>query len=410
MLTLKTAIGIAIRGEDLEFVCLKRTLGGVSEPETMRLEKYRAMRPADAGRAYRQFLERCGLSATNAMVALPRRQVLLRVITLPAEAKHNLAKAIEYQVDTLHPFEEGGVDYDFAVLRQDEGRLQVAVVMVDKGTAQEHYEWFSQAGIAIAGFTASAAALYAEIHAQAPVIAVAANGAEAEILGVSADGVVSKQVLAAQVEREVALCRAELRMSPEAEPRLVENPNVALATARAALERRPFAVNVLPPERRVFRSPWMYAPTYALGGMAALLLMALALRGTVQDQLYLNRLNGEIRQLEPRVAFIDRLDTQHRKALDRLLLLRSLRAETSVKAQALAELTRILPPAVSLSEVDSRDGLVIIAGQAEAAGGLLGTLGSSPWFRNAEFLAAINKTNEGKDLFRIRARLTGGPQ
>ena len=39
MLTLKTAVGIAVRGEDLEFLCLKRSLRGVEIAGRLRLEK-----------------------------------------------------------------------------------------------------------------------------------------------------------------------------------------------------------------------------------------------------------------------------------------------------------------------------------------------------------------------------------
>ena len=170
MLTWKTSIGIAVRNEskahapdgvgaDLEFVCLKRGLNGVSEGGRMTLADFRARRPEDAAAAYREFLRSQGLSAANAVVALPRRDVLLRTLALPAEAARALDKAVEYQVDSLHPFEEGGVDYAYSLLGStaDAGRLNVAVVMIEKGIAASYQDWFSQAGIPVSGFTTSAA-------------------------------------------------------------------------------------------------------------------------------------------------------------------------------------------------------------------------------------------------------------
>src|SRR5438876_572676 len=153
MLTFKTAIGIVVRGDDLELVCLKRGLNGVREGGRTILSGFRARRSAEAGAAYREFLRSQGLSSANAIVALPRRDVLLRTLTLPAEAAASLDKAVEYQVDSLHPFEEGGVDHAYSVLRNEGGRLLIAVVMVEKGIAASYYDWFSQAGIPVAGFT-----------------------------------------------------------------------------------------------------------------------------------------------------------------------------------------------------------------------------------------------------------------
>ena len=96
MLTLKTAIGIAVRGEDLEFLCLKQGLRDVEIAGRMRLENYRRINPAEAGVAYRDFLKQMGVSTANAFLAIPRGRALMRIVTLPAEAEANLAKAVEY--------------------------------------------------------------------------------------------------------------------------------------------------------------------------------------------------------------------------------------------------------------------------------------------------------------------------
>lgn len=457
MLTLKTAIGIEIRGADLEFVCLKRRLRGLFVAERMRLERYRALRPAEAGREYRAFLKRQGLKTANAVVSLPRGQALLRLLALPAEAERNLAKVIDYQVDGLHPFEEGGVYYDFAVLRREDsdgGRLQVAVVMMEKKAADEYYEWFSQAGIAVAGFTVSAAAMYAATGAQpGPTVLADFRPGSMEVLGISSAALYSKEVpLAAGadagglLERELAFCRAEMRLAPEARPMLAltgeapaERPHPAgyepisierlapapetapgaafrlgqhfgaYAAARAALNgargARSFRVNLLPEPKRIYRSPWTHAPTYALAGLLVLLLLALLARGAAQDRLYLRRLNAEIGRLESGVKYVEKLDSQQHKMLDRVMLLNSSKGETGVKLRALAELTRLLPSSVWLQEAEFREDAITIYGQAESAVTLLGTLDDSPYFRNAEFLSAINKNSEGKDVFRIRVRL-----
>src|SRR5580658_6444303 len=215
MLTWKTAIGIAVRNEspdgaaELEFVCLKRGLNGVSEGGRMTLSDFRSLRPAEAGAAYREFLRSQGLSAANAVVALPRRDVLLRTLALPAEAARTLDKAVEYQVDGLHPFEEGGVDYAYSIIGGAEaaGSLHVAVVMVEKGIAASYYDWFAQAGIPVSGFTTSAAVLYGLALESAPVFVISKQGDTAEILVVSSNAtLLSREVHVAALDRELQLC------------------------------------------------------------------------------------------------------------------------------------------------------------------------------------------------------------
>ncbi len=412
MLTLKTAIGIAVRGEDLEFLCLKRGLRAVETAGRMRLENYRRMNPAEAGLAYREFLRQMGVSTANAFLALPRGQALMRILTLPAEAEGNLAKTVEYQVDSLHPFDEGAVDYDWTLLQKQAGRLQVAVVMVEKKTGVEYAEWLAQAGIAVAGITVSTAAFYASLAGRPrPLILVDRCAGRLELLGIGADTLISKEIADAPeaFDRELAQVRAEMRVAPDAEVAVVESgegpASLSYAAALTALDGGKFRINVLPPEKRVFRSPWAHAPTYALAAVVLILLVANFLRGPLQDRLYLNQIEDEIKRLEARVTYVQKLDNHQRRAIDRLMLLQSMKGETALKLQALAELTRILPPSVWLQEADLREGTVVLQGMAESSSPLLTTLGASPYFRNAEFLSSITKSADGKDMFRIRVRI-----
>jgi Tfp pilus assembly protein PilN len=429
MLTWKTAIGIAVRSEskaqapdgagetpdgagELEFVCVKRGLNGVRESGRMTLSDFRNHRPEEAGAAYREFLRSQGLSAANAVVALPRRDVLLRTIVLPAEAARALDKAVEYQVDGLHPFEEGGVDYAYSVIgHAEKGEpLHVAVVMIEKGIAASYYDWFSQAGIPISGFTTSAAVLYGLALESAPVYVISKRGQTAEILAVSSAvsnnvSLLSKEVHVGALDRELQLCRSEMRLADEAEVRTIEQPDVAYAAGLSALITRPFSINLLPEARRVYESPWTHALTYALAGACALLILGMLARPLVQDYLYLRRINREIRALEPRVKYAQKLESKGGRELTRIMELRSMRERTATRLQTLAELTRLLPPTASLLTSDIDDDGLVFSGTADSASGLLTVLGTSPLFRNPEFVAPINKNSEGKEQFRIRMQM-----
>jgi hypothetical protein len=410
MLTWKTAIGIAVRGDDLEFVCLKRGIGGVQESGRTIFAGFRTQKPDQARAAYAEFLRSQGLSAANAIVALPRRDVLLRTLVLPAEAMKSLDKAIEYQVDSLHPFEEGGVDYAYTILdaTPEAGRVLAAVVMIEKGVAASYYEWFSAADIPVSGFTTSAAVLYPLAMESAPSFVISKNGETAEILAVSSHNLQSREVLTAHLDRELQLCRAELRLPENADVRTVEQPDIAYAAALSAIEKRAFAVNLLPEARRVYESPWTHALSYALAGVVALLLIAMAARSSIQDYLYLGRVNAEIETLEPKYRYMQKLEGKEGRQLTRITALQALRARTPSRIRVLAELTRLLPPTVSLIEADITDDAVTINGSADSASGLLPLLAGSPQFRNPEFVSGVTKNSEGKEVFRIHMQLTGG--
>jgi len=311
-------------------------------------------------------------------------------------------------VDSLHPFEEGGVDYSYSLLARDAdgGRLHVVVVMVEKGIAASYYEWFSQAGIPISGFTTSAAVLYGLALESAPVFIVSRQGETAEILAVAGNAnILSREVHLAALDRELQLCRAEMRLADDADVRTIEQPDIAYAAALSALGKRPFAINLLPEARRVYESPWRHAATYALAAVCALLMLGMLARPLVQDYLYLRRINREIRTLEPRVKYAQKLESKGGRELSRIVALRSLRERTASRLQTLAELTRLLPPTASLLTADIDEESLVFSGTADSASGLLTLLGSSPSFRNPEFVSPINKNSEGKEQFRIRMQL-----
>lgn len=406
MFTLKTTIGIAVQGDDLELVCLKRGLGGIHEAGRTRIANFRATRPDLANTMYRDFLAACGLSHANTIVTLPRRDVLLRTVLLPAEAARTLDQAMGYQVDTLHPFEEGGVDYAYSLLRQDAANIFAGVVMVEKGIAASYYDWFAQAGIPVAGFTANPAVLYGAFCESAPVFVVLRAGETSELLGISRDSLVSREVQTAHLEREIQLARAELRLADTAvEGPQVDQPDVASLAARAGIAKQRFAINLLPAAKRAYESPWKYAFTYALAGILGLLLIALAMRGTIQDQLYLRRVNHEIAALDTRVKYVQKLETRQGRELTRIMLLRAWKARTPSRIAVLGELTRVLPPTVSIQDADFSDEEVTMTGLADSASGLLALLSASPYFKSPEFLSSIVKNAEGKEQFRIRVQL-----
>jgi len=474
MMYFGTSIGIAVRGEDLEAVCVRGRWNKVAVTGFLRIENYRSRPVEEVAEQYRRFRKANYAMTASAIVALPRESGLLRVLELPAEIGQNLAAAIGYQVDTLHPFEEGGVYFDYALLPAPGGQPQpasetgasrgpvrVAVGLAEKRSVDELYDWCCRAGIDVAGFTFSTAALYQALQKGAGLIVLDRQGGSTEILGLAADGgFCSRQCHAGQaLEREIEFCAAELRWSAQDEhpvlcvgeqpedaaavppglrleggrlaplPAVATDPQggaaefrlkesfTAYATALLGLDRRlPLTPpkpglrwNLLPSEKRVYRSHWAYTTAYALGTLAVLLAAAWPVTGWVQDRTYAAHLDRQIAALRPRVQYVDKLDGRQKGLLVKLQALKREQEDIGRKMEALQELTRLLPNSVWLNSAQIGDTQVYLVGQGEAVGGLLQTLSQSAYFDQPQFSSTVTRNADGKEVFQIRMRLRDVP-
>ena len=250
---LGTSIGIAIRGSHLEAVSLRGRGRRLRVSGFLRIENFRTRPVAEVAQQYRRFREENHALTTSALVAFPRGAGLVRTLELPPEVAPELRQTVAYQVDQLHPFEEGSVYFDYALLPEspargagngtgasEEGlgrRLRVAVALVEKSALDQLYQWFGQAGVDVAGFTLSTAVLYQALRGASlnqsrnmpglrrPLVLLDHCGQVVELLGVAPDGAFySKEVAAgSSLQREVEFCAAELRLDPQDSPQMLES-------------------------------------------------------------------------------------------------------------------------------------------------------------------------------------------
>jgi Tfp pilus assembly protein PilN len=164
---LGTGCGMEIRGEDLVVIAVKSRPAGVSVLGQTRLEDFRQRPPREWGAEYAVFLKDLGLSHLSATVALPRQDMIVRQLLLPPVSGKELAAAVRYQLDALHPFGEDEVYHAFAPLREPgegKGQLPVAVAIAEKSRIDGYVNLFEAAGIAVAAFTVADASLAAALR------------------------------------------------------------------------------------------------------------------------------------------------------------------------------------------------------------------------------------------------------
>jgi Tfp pilus assembly protein PilN len=382
------------------------------------ISNFSARTAADWGAEYAAFLRSAGMGHVSATVLLPRREVIVRQLVLAGVARRDRGAAIRLQLDTLHPYGDDEVCWDWTAVGENAALIGIA----RRDTVERYARLFTEAGIAVRGVTFSAAAMHAAIRLDGTsgrsFLALRSTpGGLVEAYGESP----ARPVFSAEFHlppQEAAIrSLAELRLPPETEPRTLEEvlPRPAVnpiandlsrnalpyATALAgACPRLAPAANVLPPEYRRSSSRAIYIPTAILAVLVAAAVAALALYSRIADQRYLGKLQAEIAQLEPQARRAAALDRQIDQVRARSRLLDQFRGQTRADMDALKELTKLLSPPAWSSSINITRDQARITGEAPQAAPLLRLIDASPLFENSEFLG-IGKGN-GTETFQLR--------
>ena len=391
-----SGVGVEIGAQDLEIVAARvrpsriRVLGRLVIPDF-------ASRPAaEWGAEYARFLKSLGAAHLTATVLLPRREVIVRMVSLPGVSARDMQGALRLELDSLHPYGEDDVAWGWSYLAPG-----AALVGITRLSVVERYvQAFTGANIPVSSFTFSAAVLHAAVRLNgdgrpAGFVALGhtASGA-VEIYGESASRPVFSAEFDLPPERAAALALSELRLPPDTVPFRLEdtlpqpdrNPvendlsrnALPYATALAgACPRLAPSANVLPPENRKFSSRAMFIPTIAL---AALLLICLAgawVWSGAAERAYLARLRAETARLAPLQKRAEKLDRDTADARARAQWLDRYRAQTRRDLDVLSDLTKLIEAPAWTTAIDITRDSVRLQGEAPQATSLFKIVNSS---------------------------------
>ncbi|MEO7142516.1 MAG: PilN domain-containing protein [Bryobacteraceae bacterium] len=423
-----SGVGIEIGAHDLRVVVARVRPSGIRVLGTATIAGFRD-EPASAwGAEYAAFLRKLGASHLAAAVLLPRREVIVRQISLPGVNDRDLDSAVRLQLDTLHPFPEEDVVADWTRI----GKGGAVLVGIARRSALERYSSLAaEAGVKVATMTFSAAALYSAVHLLGGppgngFLAVSERNGELEVYGESPSSPVFSAAFDPPAGRAAAMARAELRLeeqgdsvqlqdvlpAPVAAPENFDRNLTAFAYAAAlsnACPRLALRVNLLPPEQRESSSRAMFIPTLVLVGVALLMAGAVTGYSVLANRRYLRSLEAGIAHLEPvakRSAALDRaIDTAEK----RTVMLDDVRRRSKTDLDALNELTRLLPPPTWVNSLELTRASLRISGESDQAAGLLKVLDSSPYFENSQFTISLTRVAAG-ETFAIRSDRKGAPK
>ena len=388
-----------------------RVLGGFT------IEDFQHQPAAAWGADYAAFLGKLGLRHVAATVVLPRHEVIVRQLALPGISGKDLAGAVRFQMDSLHPYSEEDVLSSWTRL-QDSSTVLVAIVRAE--VIQRYATLFAEAGMKIAGFTCSAAVTYSALRLfggkpSAEVLAYETVGNTVEIYGESPSKPLFSAAFELEPERAMALAAAELRFEGapvEKELRELLNVDPPLPYAAAlssACPRHCLPLNLLPAEQRQTSSPMIWVPTTALATLVLLAAGATSALPGFENRRYLGDLASEIAKVQPSMAKAAAVDREIELTRKRTILLDSFRARSKADMDVLAEMTKLLAPPVWLTSLELNAQQVAVTGETDQAAPLLKTIDASPQFQSSEFVSPPIRSTTG-ELFRIRTTREAGRQ
>jgi len=361
------------------------------------------------GTDYAAFLRKLDLRSASATVLLPRHDVIVRQLSLPGVSDKDLASAIQFQMDGLHPYPEDDVLAGWARLPDTPA---VLVAIARRAVIDRYATMFAEAGVKIGCFTCSAAAIYSalRVFGNAPsseLLAYQPVDDHVEFYGESPARPLFSASFEATESRAAALACGELRIDSATEPRALEEllsaaPALPYAAAlTSACPRLSLPLNLLPVDQRQTSSRAMWIPSAALGAIVLMLAGALAALPGFEDRRYARSLQAQIAAIEPRAGRAAVIDRQVETARRRALLLDEFRRRAKSDMDVLGEMTRILPPTAWLNTLDVTRTQVMLAGETDQAAPLLKLIDASPLFESSEFVMPPIRIATG-ETFRIR--------
>lgn len=414
-----TGVGIEIGASDLRVVVVRVRPSGAEVAGAHTIERYPERPAAEWGAEAADFTGRHGAGHLAATVVLPRREVIVRTVQLPGVEPKDMEAALALQIDSLHPYAEGEAAWTWARLGKSKS---VMVGIARRAYVDRQLELLAEAGIKVASFTFSAAAIHGAIRLfGAPpadgVLGLMETAGGVEVYGESPARAAYSATFSESWERAALVAAGELRapVTPVELSALTPKPRGELPAAfqiaylgalAAACPRYSLGANLLPEALRRQSSKLIYAPTLALGVLLVAGMAALGFYQRYEDRNYLNKLNEEVKFLEPRARQLQHIERRIAETRRRMQMLDQFQLRTKADLDAVKEVTRLVPPPAWLNMMELSRTTLTIGGEADQATGLLKSLDSSAQFRDSEFVIPLSRVGN-VEAFRIRAGREG---
>jgi len=398
-----TGVGIEIGPANLTVSVVRMRPSGANVLGVEIIENFRDRPAAEWGRQYADFVRKHGAAHVAAVALVPRQEVIVRTVAFPGVKDPELAAAVNYQLDTLHPYDED--DAVLAWARLDS--VNVLIGVIRRQLFDRYMELFAEAGIKVASFTFSAAAIRSAIRLVNDPPASLLSGQPTadgfEVYGESEAKPVYSAVFDMDPDRAFSFAASELRLTEAVEPRDLGIGLSQAAAMSSACRGLALDANLLPEAQRRTSSKLRYIPTAVLSLILAGLVTAIAFHKPYDEKVYREALEAELAKAEPLASRVVNLDRSTEKARKQLRQLDDFRKRTRADLDLVLELTGTFAPPSFLAALDITRDHVTLTGEAEQAAPLLRVLDGSPRLAGSEFISPIARMATG-EVFRIRSQ------
>ena len=415
-----TGLGVEIGPENLQVTLTVVRPAGIRILDTLEILRYRERPSAEWGADFQAFLDKHKITHLSATVVLPSGDCISRSLALPGVPDGELAAAVRYQLDGLHPFPEEEAAHSFSRLSAPhQSHLSLAIARI--AVIEDYASLFDEAGIAVASFLTPAAAIYSAMRIlQAPpaqqFLAVDEDESGLQLYAETKTFPIYCVRFPASSDRAISASSAQIRLPedapiarlasllPQAEKLEISSPVAYAASLAGALPSQALSLNLLPVDRRKTSSPWRWVPTIVLLVLLMAIGLTLAYYQNYENQRLLGLLDGEIAKLQPRLANVRTLDSQIVAAQKKLDFLGTIADHPRQDLESLRELTRIMPATSFVSRMDMTRTDIGLVGEVDQSLELLKLLDSSPLLRDSEFSSPPSRNAQGKEIFQIRTK------
>jgi hypothetical protein len=450
------ALGLELRGTSLFAACVWPGMNRRWLSVTGVIENVPQLTAEQLREKLRELASAAGAEDPIVVLGLPRRDVMVRHLALPAAAEKSLANALQLQLGLYKPSDDEDFCWDAAVVRNSE-QLAVSLAFVPRTRIEELAAKLHDAGFPVSRLTTAQFATLdwalraVEDREALRLLLVQSRGIDVELALVDKGRCVASRSFArtpgdaAVFATETGKLLAAHRAS-SSEPLTVVYSGSDAAEWRSALaafgetqelaqfcgawaltessEGSPdeywgaialaldgsnwsgdYHINLLPKELRPARRRWQNAPTYVLLALNVVLISALAARGPLQRQITLRHYNHEIAGVERAASLVESKVKKQDQTQARLAALQSFQEHGRRPLDALSSVAQKLPPDAWLNVYACRDQKVDISGTAKSASAVLPALKSIAQFDDVQFAGGLTRDGEGSERFHIQLKL-----
>lgn len=409
-LALGTGVGAEIEGDRLIVAVVRVRPSGQTVLAVETIEGFLERPAAVWGSEVAAFLKGLGVADRPMMVVLPHAESLTRTVALRGVVKKDIASALAFQMDGLHPYGEG----EAATAWMPLGNSGDVAVGVAKHESVDRYSaLFAEAGLPLAGFTTAPVAVRAALALQEmppkDFLALMERGTETFLYGENETSPLFWAVMDLPSVRAAAMARAQMRLSADGENLELDSllPSGSLAAAAALMAACPWLtpdLNLLPEAKRTSRSPWAFVPTAVLAVLLAVVGICLAGFDQFSDSRLRSALEQETAKVAPQAQRAAQAEKDRLAAQARIDLLASFKGRTKKDLDALMETTKLVSAPAWASRLDLTRTQLSLSGEAAQAAELLKVFDASQNFRASEFIAPLSRSSQSQmDVFQIRA-------